>query len=95
MRDKGGEGADTRAQAVSQRALGPGRRSQRGRESGETRAAGKDGPRGGVLGRAQGERERSRPGGEGSWASAWIPGAFSFFLISFLFLFPKPFQTEF
>ena len=82
MRDEGGESADTRAQAVTQRALGPGRRSQRGRESGETRAAGKGGPRERFWAARRG-KEKEQAGGEGSWASAWIPGAFSLFFIYF------------
>ena len=65
MRDEGGEGADTQAQAVSQRALGPGRRSQRGRESGETRAAGKDGPRERFWAARRGERKGAGRGARG------------------------------
>ena len=48
-----------------------------------------------VLGRAQGEKEGSRPGrgelGLGLDSRSFLP----FFFISFLFLFPKPFQIEF
>ena len=93
MRDEGGESADTRAQAVSQRALGPGRRSQRGRESGETRAAGKGGPRERFWASRRG-KEKEQAGGEGSWASAWIPGVFSLFFYFFSVSFSKAFPNR-
>ena len=77
------EGADARGPVVSERGKGKGTRLLpwlgrgllgRGEEE---------------LGRAQGEKEGSRPGARGGWASAWIPGAFSFFLFLFLKHFPK------
>jgi len=58
---------------------------------GGMRAAGLQG-----LGRFPGPRvggkEKEHAWGEGSWVSAWIPGAFSFFF--FPIFFPKPFPKR-
>ena len=67
------------------------------REEGRVERRGPQGKMGlgGVLGRAQGERERSRPGARGVGPRLGFQEFSLFFFISFLFLFPKPFQTEF
>ena len=92
-KEGGREGADARAQAVNQRVLGLGRRSQRGGESGECA----HGPAwllgcGGKLGRVSVPGEEEARGGRGV-VGPLGQQAFSSMFFSFLFfLFQKQFS---
>jgi len=88
MRVEEGEGADARAQAVSQRALGPGRRSGRV----ESARAGRPGCWGESWAGSYAARWAERKRGKRGWAG--IRGSFFFLKFLFCFLFLKPFPNK-